>query len=654
MEFYGIGGHTLYVDLTEGTIRKEQVDPELVKKFLGGWGVGLVYAYEIFKPKSYPFASENPIIFSVGTLVGTNVPAAARMTAIFKSPLLSSDDEKHMIAYGSCSSRRLGWNLKGAGIDHIVITGKSERPVYLKIDDEDVELCPADDFWGKKDIYDTIDYFGEKMKGSGVCAIGSGGENTVYYAMALVDKVGTLGRHGLGAIMGDKKLKAIVARGTKGIKVADKKRLTKSVRKITERIKQSPWLDPFHQLGTHAGWSAYKQRLRMGVWSVDEYDKYYGIPGFLSVKRDSEACASCMLACRVGYKVKDGKYAGLETDTGHGVVHSMIGERLRLKDWRETIKFMDVCNREGLCAYATSGQIDWYTILFEQGKISEKETGIPLTRDIDCYLKLADIIIKHEGIGAFMALGWLYSGKKIGFDPRKTYPSASGGIQKGIAQMMDARFWGLNPSTFGGCINPRAHHGNLSSVLAGGNVTIAEVMEDMKEMGVSTDEFYRIFTPPDYYGLFNLGRMTKHIQDRGNAENAVGICDANSIPRFHPVQDLVECFYAATGIEMTAREYKKASERLTNLERMINVREGFTREDDNIPEAWYEPVMTPDGPAYMMDQFKTRIIARRDVQKAMDDYYEEQGWDLQTGIPTQEKLTELGLEDLVKDLPNKP
>jgi len=192
MEYYGLGGNTLYVDLTKGEIRKEPIDLKLTKKFIGGWGAGLVYAANLFKPRDDPFAPENPLIFSVGTLVGTNVPAAARMTAIFKSPLPSSDDGKHMVTYGSLSCRRFGWNLKGAGIDHIVITGKSEKPVYLKIDDDNIELCPADKLWGKKDSYDTADYFEEKIKGSGVCAIGSGGENRVYYAMALVDKVGTV------------------------------------------------------------------------------------------------------------------------------------------------------------------------------------------------------------------------------------------------------------------------------------------------------------------------------------------------------------------------------------------------------------------------------------------------------------------------------
>jgi len=653
MEIYGFSGWMLYVDLTEGKIRKVPIDLELAGRFIGGWGIGCKLAYDLIKPGIDPLSPVNPIIISAGVLVGTSVPSAARIVATFKSPLLATEEpRKYMIAYGTAGTRRFGWNLKCAGYDQIVITGKSERPVYLRIDDDEVEICDADDLWGEKDTYETTDVLEDRYEGCGVISIGRAGENLVRYSMALVDKNGTFGRHGLGAVMGSKNLKAIVARGTKGVKVSDPKRLSKVVDEMAEKIKQSPWLKPFHQVGAHAGWSAYKSMLHMGVWSVEEYDKHYGIPALLSVKRYSAACATCILSCRIGYRVKDGRHAGLETDTGHGVVLSMIGERLELKDIRDGLKYLDMCNRAGLCAYASSGPIDWLTRLYEGKAITEEETGgLALTRSLGTYLRLLEMIINREGLGDTLADGWILVSEKLGRDARKEYVWGSGGIQKGVAHMIDPRTWGLSANTLGEAVNPRAHHGNMSSALAGPPVTLDWVKGDLEEMAVSRDEFLRIFTPATYYGVFNAARMARHIEDRGNILNCLGCCDSNSIPRFLPVPNLAECYSAATGIETTPEMLKKVGERVSNLYKIINVREGFSREDDEFPEAWFKPIMTPEGPATMKDYYKTREIIRDDAHQLLDDYYDERGWDIETGIPTQEKLKELGLEEYIKDLP---
>jgi aldehyde:ferredoxin oxidoreductase len=545
------------------------------------------------------------------------------------------------VGYGSAGSTKFGWNLKRAGYDWLMLTGRSSSPCYILIEDDRVQICDATDLWGAKDTYETTDALLDKHKGAGVITIGRGGENRVSFAMALADKVGTLGRLGIGAVLGSKNVKAVVVKGTRGVAVADRQRLTDAVKAIAESVKSNPYLEPFRQWGAHAGWPGYLTALNAGVWSQEKWDRLYGFDKYAEVKRGTKAC--CALKCKSGYKVQNGRWAGAETESGHFVLCAIVGQKLGIEDHRDAVKLLDICNRAGMCCYTAINMTDWLTKLDSRGVIGKGQTdAMVLSRDFGSYMELLNSIADAQGFGQTVGHGWHATSEAIGVDAREDYIGS--GIVKGVDTLLDARFWGLSVSTFAYIVHPRPHHGNTHSPQYGGIIHEESVLkEDFRQTGVTEDEFTRVFTPVPYYGSFNLGRMTRHIEDRGAILQSLGVCDVYSIFGLVPLERLAECYSAVTGIETRAEELKRAGERICNLYKLINAREGFSRSDDQCPAAWYKAIVTPDGEAAMKDYYGARKISPNDMDNLLNDYYDERGWDLEQGIPGKEKLHELNL-----------
>jgi len=208
MEYCGYAGNILHVDLTNNKIQKEPLDRDLIEKYMGGWGINFMLAYDLLKPNTDPFSPDNPIILGAGPLVGSSVPGSPKICATTKFSLPATPDGRNYITSAVSGSRRFGKMMKMAGFDHVVITGKAKRPVYIHISDENIEICDAEYLWGNTDIYATTDSLIQKHGKCGVIAIGRAGENLCRFSMAITDKKSTLGRSGFGAVMGSKKLKA--------------------------------------------------------------------------------------------------------------------------------------------------------------------------------------------------------------------------------------------------------------------------------------------------------------------------------------------------------------------------------------------------------------------------------------------------------------
>lgn len=338
MEYYGYAGNILYVDLTTGEIRKEPLDLELAKRFVGGWGINFKLAYDLMKPGTDPFSPDNPIIIGVGPLVGTLAPGAAKVAATTKFALPATEDGRYYITTASSGSRRFGLMLKNAGYDHVVITGRAKAPVYLKIIDDDVEICDGGELWGKKDTYETTEELMDRYGNCGVIAIGRAGENLIRFAMALTDKRSTLGRSGFGAVMGSKNLKAVVTQGSKGVKISDPPRFMKVVDSIYQRLMRLPYVKPQHDLGAHSTWRPIiVPNVDPGIWSKYDWDARYGIENWYQVKKDVKSCTSCWLACRVAVEIRDGEFAGVTSETGHYMWVAVVGQKLGLTDQREAV-----------------------------------------------------------------------------------------------------------------------------------------------------------------------------------------------------------------------------------------------------------------------------------------------------------------------------
>lgn len=245
LDSYGYSGNILLVNLTNNEIRKQKLDTDLAQQFLGGWGINYRLLYDYLKPHTDPFSPDNPIIIGTGVLSGTLAPASSKCTITMKLPIPTNElENKFIVATAVGGTRRFGAMLKNAGYDHVIITGRAVKPVYLKIIDDDIEICDAKDLWGKKDVYETTAVLAYRHRGktgeAGTWVIGKAGENLVLASIALVDGIGSMGRWGAASVLGSKNLKAIVTLGTKGIKIADPKRFMRLIEQKRKEIMSHP------------------------------------------------------------------------------------------------------------------------------------------------------------------------------------------------------------------------------------------------------------------------------------------------------------------------------------------------------------------------------------------------------------------------------
>jgi aldehyde:ferredoxin oxidoreductase len=535
--------------------------------------------------------------------------------------------------------------LKSAGYDHIVITGTAKRPSYLLITDEGIRVCEADQFWGKRDIYETIDALAERHgKGAieaGVLAIGAAGENKVLISNAIVDGSSTLGKNLTGPIMGSKNLKAIVTYGTGGVTVHDDKRFLRAVKAVSMGI--SKWREttsPFFYEGPAAvrGMS-------------DEYRESYSEDQYRKTLRGFKACTSCPSACRAEFEIRDGRFKGESMKTSHWLVLPNYGQRLRLKDYRETMVLVDSINRKGLDLFSTVQLITFVTRLFEHGEISSTETdGLELSRNFDCYMNLVEMIANREGFGEVLANGWHAVSQKLGVDAFQHHDAPA--LIKGSDANVDARSWTLRPASFSEVVNPRGGYFHVTTPIwihHPGAIPFNKAKHGFQELlGLTREERERIFPSKGW----NIARLNKHCEDILSVFNCLGICSL-----YHTcgsgamtIQLMNELYSAATGIERTTQELKEVGERVWNLFKLINVKEGFSRKDDTWPALWEKstetPARTQSGPLFLKDYYGNSI-QKEELQRLLDDYYDERGWDIDSGIPTSAKLKELDLEGLV-------
>lgn len=653
MQYYGYAGTVLYVNLTTGEVKKEPLDLDLAKRFIGGAGINYKLAYDLIKPGTNPFSPENPLIIGVGPLIGTTAPGAAKVLATTKFPIPASADNRYFIASASGGSFRFGVMLKNAGYDNLVITGKAKSPVYLKIVDENVEICEAGDFWSKKDAYETFDELNAKYPGCGVISIGRGGENLVRFAMAWIDKRNHLGRGGLGAVMGSKNLKAIIALGTKGVRVSNPERFNKEVERLSSVIIKHPMVQAYHDKGTHAAWDVVGINMTPGIWKRTKWDSLYGnIEKFYEVKGERGACTACLVGCKGSLRIKDGEFAGLEMTGSHYLQVCILGQELEIDNPRKAMKLLDAFNRDGMCLQAAVSIMDWLTRLYKDGLISEKDTGgLVLKRDFNTYMDLEKKMANREGLGYILGEGWFEISKHIGRDARVDYVRGRG-IVKGNDAIYSARVAKLDPLRFTIMTNPRgAQHSQGHSQFGAPLLPLETLIKDVKRWGTPKEALERLFTPGPYYGAFNTGRLTAYIEDFHTIFTSLGLCSLYATFGFLSIDSLAELYSAATGLEVSPEELRTMGERTFNLFKVLNVREGFDRKDDSPPDVWFIPLSNPERTAYMTDYYHMRRLSKEDVEKLLTDYYDERGWDPDKGVPTRRKLEQIGLNDATEAVP---
>lgn len=636
MQYYGYAGKVLHVDLTREQTRAETLDIKMAEKYIGGCGVGVRLLCDILKPNTDPLSPDNPIIISAGPLVGTLAPSSSKIQLITKSATPASKQQrKYYIGLSSAGSNRFGIMMKNAGYDQILITGRASRPVYLKIVDDEVKICNAGDLWGRKDIFETTDELTKRHKGAGVIAIGKAGENQVVFSLAFVDKRDTIGRNGGAAVMGSKNLKAIVVKGAKGIRVWNSEKFLRLVDSMAIETKRQLTETKIVVPSREKVPSAKKPEL--------EWDELYAPELEEMALNETRACTTCLTPCRHTYRIKTGEFAGTELALGFWGHVPRYGKYLEIKDYRHTMKLLDVCNRTGVCYVTALAMIRFLTELYERGVISKRDTeGVELEMGgIWSYLRLVENIANRTGIGDHMARGWYALSERVGVDD-DSYENGRGVI-KGTSVIIGAEERGL-PLLLGTIVNPRGGM-HLHPVTYLPNLSMDDLKQWCQGLAMSKDSIKKIVTRDD----FDCGRLEKHIEDGECVYWALGICVDGVIRGSVTVRLLAELYTNATGIEITPEKLKQAGERIWNLYKLLNIREGFMRADDNIPALWARSMKEPIkkyilGELRVKDYFG-RAVTRAGFERVLDNYYDERGWDIKRGVPTRMKIEELGLEN---------
>lgn len=612
MKIPGYAGNILFVDLSAQSFRKELNDFEAARALIGGYGMNNKLAYDLMRPGVDAFSPENLIVIGTGPFTGTLVPGASKLLVTTKFPLNGA----FATAAGGGSFALM---LKTSGFDHVVINGRAEKPVYLRISQDGAYFHDAQGLWGK-DSFDTIDELRDLYEPCSVIPIGQAGEHLVRISITSDDKAGTLGRGGLAAVMGSKNLKAIVVeQGAHPVKVAHRLEFQKLANAFHERILK---------------WPNREFILKNGLFPAPA-----DMNEFHHKTRQPLACPGCPLAEKVAVRLKEGKYAGLQTYMPH--FHAdRFDSKTPEQGYEQSLKYSDTLNRLGLCVMNFHQLLSVVLSAYKDGTITAKDVGFEPKGDLETALKLAHMTAYREGIGDALAEGLAGAAKRLGLKNVEHI--------KGQNIIYDPRLRGMGTMEFEQMTTPRGSH----SAAAGSPAYESgrppgDFLRHGERMGISEEALKRVVSPDS----FNPGRFSRYSEDWYALFNSLGLCNRAHVNRFYHVKTITEFYTAVTGIEITPAQLMQAAERAWTIEKMLNVREGFGRKDDKAPESWFEPLLKDGKECAITDYYKTKVLTRADVAGFFDDYYDERGYDKLTGAPTLEKLKELGLESMADALP---
>ncbi|NHI92645.1 MAG: hypothetical protein EAX96_09085 [Candidatus Lokiarchaeota archaeon] len=631
MDYFGYTGKIAIINLSNFEFNERLLTSEEINQFIGGFGVNIKLMAEFSKPHIDPFSENNPIIIGTGPLVGTIIPGSSRTVATTKFPASGA------IAT-VCGSMSFGFNLKNAGFDHLVLYGRAKKPTILQLINNKIKFLDASELWGK-DIVETNDYLKEKYGQSGVIAIGQAGENLVKQSMALIDKTATLGRAGLAAVMGSKKLKAIQAIGCKGIKLADSKTFWTLYNELHKRIEKYPLKKEWQKLGLMRSLPV---GMALAARGENEKSKECNNKTYLKkLKKRRIACPSCPIGDKDILEIKEGKYQGLITYTS-SVVNAF--NLLLLKDlikYDDAVKAFDVMNRYGLDALTMVALVEFCTDLYEKGIITEIETGIKWKKDFETLMKISELIVNRKGFGNILADGW---GKlaELYDDIEKDML-----VIKGLETVIEPRLLRLGTMEFEQVVNPKGSH-----IASGGSPTyfapgkpLNQFKTHFYRMGIPENAIKNIFQPPIKEMGLNIGRLTRYSEDWYTILTSLGLCGRAQINRFYSLKSVTEFYNAVTGLNLSEETLRKAAERSWNLLKILNVREGFSKKDDKFPDAWFQSMKFGKLELKLLDFYGGLEITPEISMRLINDYYDERGWDVNIGIPTKEKISELNLND---------
>ncbi len=600
----GFVGNFLRVDLSTEEVTNFEIEESVLRSFYGGAGLGTKLLYDKIDENTDPLGSENPLILLPGPFAGTMVPTGSKMTFCARSP------QTGILGYSTVGGH-LGADIKFAGLDGIVIEGKSSIPCYLFINDSQIEIVDATHLWGKntQEVWDILKTE-TGFKNAGIARIGIAGENMVKYACIMVDHYRAAGRTGMGAVMGSKNLKAIVVNGSnRKVPVNDPDGLLEYVKNLNEDKKEDPTFIMYSDLGT-TGFvdmaSMMYGSLPAGYYTVSDFDSYNlsGTSMKETILVGKSACFRCPIGCGRKINVTNGKYMTGEFAGPELEVTGSMGTLILNNDIEALAYINKMLDLYGIDTISGGNTIALAYYLFKEGKIGADDLDglTPEWGDVDTALEMIEKIANRDGVGDLLAEGALRFASEFGLEKYAVHVN------------------GLEPPVH----DPRGFSG-MATGYATGPRGACHMSADMYniQMGVEDPSFE----------IESLDRFENEADLVARVQNFRCLTNSSVICNFYPIQgeELAKLFNLVVGWDMTVDELRVTGERIFTLMRLLNLKLGYNVESEKLPELLLQPL---EGPT------EEHVP---DVEAQLNKWYDYRGWNRKSGKPSADRIKELGL-----------
>jgi len=625
---YGYAGKILHVDLTKGKISTEQPTEKFYKTYIGGSAMGTYYVFKGTPAGADPLGPENTLTLMLSATTGVSISGQSRMTATAKSPLSGLIGDSQVGGFFPAE-------LKFAGYDGIVLTGKSPKPVYLWIHDGQAELKDASHLWGK--ITGEVQKIIQEELGDSkieIAQIGPAGEKLARFASIMNMCNRANGRTGMGAVMGSKNLKAVAVRGHQKVKSADPAAVTRLARLAPKRVQDIADMKGLQDFGTasvlnYQNTSGGLPTRNYLSGTFDQAEDLSGEHMSETILQHNDTCYACVVRCK---RVVETEYKNRHVDPFYGGPEyetlSTFGSYCGIGDMSAVSLANQICDQYGLDTIACGATVAFAMDCFEHGYLTLKDTqGIELRfGNVDAMVAMVEKIAKREGLGDLLANGAAVAATKIGHGAEDLVvavknhdlPAHMPQVKRSLALI-----YAVNP--FGADHQSSEHDPGYTPDTASYN------LERMAEIGLTNPMSDRVLDREKV-------KMALWTELNYCFMDTAVLCQFVYGPAWqvYGPKEQAELLHAVTGWDWTVADVQKIGERRLNMLRAFNAREGAGRDHDTLPKRIYdEPLKggASDGVA----------VTRQEVQDALDTYYEMCGWDVSTGKPTPTKLQELGL-----------
>ncbi len=616
---HGFQGKYLRVNLTNRTIVVEEPDPAWYRQYMGGYAASSYYLLKELAPGIDPLGPDNKLVIASGPLTGAAFSGSARVGIGAKSPMTGGIGKSEVGGY-------FGTEMKFAGFDGIIVEGKADSPVYLWLQDGKAEIRDARHLWGMQ-TRETEDAIraetGEKY--ARVASIGPAGEKLVRFACFMHDLHDAAGRTGLGAVMGSKNLKAIAARGKMKVSFADPAKIQQLARSMAADVDTRA--TNFHQFGTGAVLEAFNlagnlptRNFRDGYF--EDAAKISAVAVRDTIRVGMEGCWACAVRCKKVVKVDDPyqvdpRYGGPEYETT-----GAVGSNCGIGDLKAIAYASQICNANGMDTISAGATISFAMECFEHGLLTKEDTGGIDLRfgNVDAMLQVLELMARREGIGDLLAEGSKRAAQKIGRGAEE-FSIQVKGVELGMHEPRFKQGLGIGYSiaNHGGDHEIGFHDTAFEKAGPGFEAALGLGCEEPMPSTELSDRKAYLFSQRHSW-MMGMDSMVECL----------------FVPWSYP--ELTELLSACTGWKATLQEIVNVGHRAITMGRLFNLREGFTRADDQLPKRFFSPPregsLHENGVA----------IDPKKMENAISSYYYYQGWDPATGVPTRQTLTALGLE----------